>query len=101
MDINTTNVDLLQVNSENLKNINTKNVEDDRLRQVANDFEAFFMQQIMDISLKSNKLAGEGAGSDIIKGMYTQTLSRETAGSMGISDMLYKFLSENNREKKA
>lgn len=97
MDINTTNVDLLQVNSEKFKDLKTNNLEDARIRQVANDFEAFFMQQIMEISLKSNKIAGEAPGADIIKGMYTQTLSKETAGSLGISDMLYKFLSENNR----
>lgn len=97
MELQAPNIDLLQVNSDKLKNLNTNNVEDDRLRQVANDFEAYFMQQIMDISFKSNNLAGESPGSDIIKGMYTQNLSQASAGSLGISDMLYKFLSENNR----
>lgn len=95
---NSTNVDLLQMNSESLKNANTKNLEDKELRKVADDFESFFMQQIMDVSLKSNNIAGEAAGSDIIKGMYTQTLSQQTAGSLGISDLLYDFLSKNNKK---
>ena len=94
---NTSNVDLLQMNSDSLKNTNTKNLEDKELRKVADDFESFFMQQIMDVSLKSNNIAGEGAGSDIIKGMYTQTISQQTAGSLGISDLLYNFLSKNNK----
>lgn len=51
----------------------------------------------MDISLKSTNVAGEGTGSDIIKGMYTETVSKNTKGTMGISDMLYQFLSQNNK----
>jgi Rod binding domain-containing protein len=53
------------------------------------------MSQLLDISLKSTKLAGEGVGADIIKSMYTQNITKQSAGSLGISDMLYKFLSEN------
>lgn len=98
MDINTTSVDFQKLSSDSLRNVNTNNMEDGKLRKVANDFEAYFMQQILDTSLKTSKIAGEGSGSNIIKGMYTQTMSRETAGSLGISDMLYKFLSENNRK---
>ena len=66
---NTTNVDLLKFKSDNLKNINTKNLEDEGLRKVSNEFESFFMQQLMDISLKSTDIAGKSPGSDIIKGM--------------------------------
>jgi len=92
----TNNINVIDQSVNRLKNSAniTKNSDDKQLREVCNDFEAFFMQQMMDISLKSSKLAGEGAGSDIIKGMYTQTLSSASAGTMGISDMLYRFLSE-------
>ena len=68
--------------------------EDKALRDVCNNFEAFFMNQILETSLKSSKIAGEGTGSEIFKSMYTDSLSQKSAGSMGISDMLYKFLSE-------
>jgi hypothetical protein len=29
--------------------------------------------------------------------MYTDSISRNSAGTLGISDMLYKFLSENKQ----
>lgn len=51
----------------------------------------------MDISLKNTSVAGEGTGSDIIKGMYTEAVSKNTQGTLGISQLLYQFLSENNR----
>jgi len=77
-------------------NVQNKGIKDDKsLRDVCNSFESFFMNQILETSLKSSKLAGEGTGSEIIKGMYTDALSQNSSGSLGISDMLYKFLSEN------
>jgi Rod binding domain-containing protein len=78
---------------KNLNNIN-KSSQDNQLKKVCDDFESFFMQQILDVSLKNTNIAGEGVGSDIIKGMYTESLSRKSAGSLGISDMLFQFLSE-------
>jgi Rod binding domain-containing protein len=94
IDLNTTSLDLVKVNTDKYKNLDAKNAEDARLRQVSNEFESFFLKQLLDISLKSTNISGKGAGSDIIKGMYTETLSRNSAGTMGISDMLYKYLSE-------
>jgi peptidoglycan hydrolase FlgJ len=51
----------------------------------------------MDVSLRSNKIAGEGAGSDIVKGMYMQSIAENSTGSLGISNMLYEFLAKNNK----
>jgi len=96
-------LNVLMVNNKNsslqnnIKNLNDK--EDKQLKDVCNDFESFFMQQILDVSLKNSTIAGEGTGSDIIKSMYTQSLSKQSAGSLGISDMLYQFLSQNNKDK--
>lgn len=99
MDINTKNLvnnDIFQTKKfDNLKVEDIK--ENDELRKVSNDFESFFLNQIMDISLKSTNVAGEGAGSDIIKGMYIQSMADKSTGSLGISDMLYEFLSKNNK----
>lgn len=99
MDINTNNLvnsDIFQTKKfDNLKVEDIK--ENDELRKVSNDFESFFLNQIMDISLKSTNVAGEGAGSDIIKGMYIQSMADKSTGSLGISDMLYEFLSKNNK----
>lgn len=100
MDINTNNLvnsDIFQTKKfDNLKVEDIK--ENDELRKVSNDFESFFLNQIMDISLKSTNVAGEGAGSDIIKGMYIQSMADKSTGSLGISDMLYEFLSKNNKQ---
>ena len=86
---------LLQTASLKNSNIESKDLKDDKaLRDVSNSFEAFFMNQILESSLKSSKIAGEGTGSDIIKGMYTNAVSEQSSGSLGISDMLYNFLSE-------
>lgn len=100
MELNTNFVDINNIKSNPLKNyenINTSKLEDDALRKVSDDFESFFMQQLLDISLKNTKVAGEGSGSDIVKGMYTEAVSKESSGTVGISDMLYNFLSERKR----
>lgn len=90
-------VDVNSLNQKDYKNINTKNLKDDKLKKVCDDFEAFFLKQMMDVSLKSSTLAGEEAGSDIIKGMYTEAISNKAAGGMGISAILYDYLSRNNK----
>ena len=90
-------VNKTKYNNSDLQQLNTKNIQDESLRKVCNDFESFFTQQFLDVSLKNSKLAGEGTGSDIIKGLYTEALSKNLSVIFGISDMLYKFLSENNK----
>lgn len=97
MELNTNFVDINNIKSNqanDFKNIDPTKLEDEALRKVSNDFESFFMQQLLDISLKSTKIAGEGSGSDIVKGMYTEAIAKESSGTVGISDMLYNFLSE-------
>ncbi|UTJ05974.1 hypothetical protein [Arcobacter roscoffensis] len=100
MDINSNNLVNMSMinNTKKFDNIKTDKLEEEQLKKVSDEFEAFFLKQIMDISLKSTKVAGEGAGSDIIKGMYTQAVSDNSTGSLGISNMLYEFLSRNNKQ---
>ncbi|MEA3497770.1 MAG: rod-binding protein [Campylobacterota bacterium] len=96
MEINNQFLDIKSIKTNKFDNIKDGNIKGDGgLRDVCNSFEAFFMNQLLETSLKSSKMAGEGTGSEIVKGMYTDTLSQKSAGSLGISDMLYKFLSEN------
>ena len=95
--INSFDTSVINQSNNNLqKDLNniSKTSKQNQLKHVCDDFESFFMQQMLDISMKSSKVAGEGTGSDIIKGMYTDSLSQSSSGSLGISDMLYKFLSE-------
>lgn len=102
MELNSNNlVDINTIKSkqfDSYKNVKNANLEDDALRKVTNDFESFFMQQLLDISLKDSKFAGEGSGSDIIKSMYTEAISKESVGTVGISDLLYNFLTERNQK---
>jgi hypothetical protein len=79
---------------KNIQKINSKNVEDKELKKVCDDFESFFMRQLMEISLKESSLAGEGTGNDIIKGLYIDGMSRNTGGTVGISSMIYDYLSQ-------
>jgi Rod binding domain-containing protein len=97
---NLINKDILQVNKfDNIKQENLKDKDDVQLQKVCNDFESFFLNQIMEVSLRSTKIAGEGAGSDIIKGMYTQSVADNSTGSLGISNMLYEFLTQNKKSE--
>ncbi len=97
MNISNQFVDMATLKPNKFQNINQDNITEQNLKKVCNDFESFFMSQLLDISLKSTKVAGEGVGADVIKGLYTENISRQSSGSLGISDMLYKFLSENKK----
>ena len=97
MNIGNQFLDINTIKPDKFKNITTDTVNDKNLKNVCDNFESFFMSQLLDISLKSTKVAGEGTGADIIKGLYTENISKQSSGSLGISDMLYKFLSENKK----
>ncbi|MBL3519860.1 rod-binding protein [Aliarcobacter lanthieri] len=103
MEINSSNLynkDILQTNKfDSINSENISKMEDEKLREVSNNFESFFLQQILETSLKTTSVAGEGTGSDIIKSMYLQAVADNSSGTFGISDMLYKFLSENNNKQ--
>ena len=83
MEINSSNLynkDILKTNKfENLNSSSLEKVEDKELREVSNNFEAFFINQILETSLKS--------------------ISDSSSGNFGISDMLYNFLSQNNKKE--
>lgn len=88
------NLDISLLNQKKFGDINTKNMKKDELKEVCDNFESFFMQQLLDISLKNTNVAGSGTGNEIIKGMYTENLSKASAGTLGISSILYEFLSK-------
>jgi Rod binding domain-containing protein len=95
MEVTNQFLDVNAIKPKKLDNLNSRPLNDDKaLKEVCNDFESFFMNHFLETSLKSSKIAGEGTGSEIIKGMYTDALSRESSGSLGISELLYNFLSE-------
>lgn len=97
IDISSNALDIKSINQKEFDSNKIENIKnDDKLKSVCDDFEAFFLQQMMDVSLKNSSIAGEEAGSDIIKGMYTENISRQVAGGMGISALLYEYLSKKN-----
>ena len=98
MNIESNFINTAKYQANEFKNIDTKNIKtDDALKKVCDDFESFFTQQLLDISLRTTNVAGEGTGSEIIKGMYTESIAKNSTGTFGISDILYKFLSEKNK----
>jgi Rod binding domain-containing protein len=95
--LNNSNFNISQAKFDKISKSTQNNIQQDKkLKDVCDNFESFFMQQIMDISLQSSNVAGSGTGSDIIKGMYTEAISTNSSGSLGISDMLYRYLSKKD-----
>jgi len=97
MNISSQFMDVNTLKPNKLQNVTSDNITDKNLHKVCDDFESFFMNQLLEISLRTTKVAGDGVGSEIIQGMYTDALSQKSSGSLGISDMLYTFLSENKK----
>ncbi|MFQ6342635.1 hypothetical protein [Campylobacter sp. VTCC 70190] len=77
------------------KSIITKTKEDELLKEQTDAFEAFFLKQVLDVSLKTeNSLFGKDASDEIYSSMYNDTMSKALSGGMGFSKLLYDFLKE-------
>lgn len=87
-------LDLKDFNTLDSLKKKTSNKNTDNLKKACNDFESFFTQQLLDISTKNINIAGEETGSDIYKSMYNESLSKNTQGNLGISNLLFEFLSK-------
>lgn len=87
---------MLNQNYAKLQNLDAQNLSKDKkkLKEVCDDFESFFLQQILNTSLKSTNIAGESTGSEIIKGLYTEGISQTSNGSFGLSNLLFQHLSQ-------
>jgi Rod binding domain-containing protein len=78
------------------KNINTK-ADDKRLKEQTDNFEAFMIKKVLDISIKlENPLFGKDAGDKIYNSMYNDTFSKAMSGGLGYSELLYNFLKEQS-----
>ncbi|EKP7735705.1 rod-binding protein [Campylobacter coli] len=79
----------------NNNEIITKTKEDEALKEQTDAFEAFFLKQALDVSLKTqNSLFGKDASDEIYSSMYNDTMSKALSGGMGFSKLLYDFLKE-------
>ncbi len=85
-------------NLEKAKYDISKNVDNDKLKEQTDKFEAFLLKKILDISMpKENKLFPKDAGDKIYKSMYNDAISLSISGKFGFSELLYNFLQENNK----
>lgn len=65
------------------------------LKKQTDQFEAIILKQLLDVSMKDeNTLFGKDPGDKIYNSMYRDEISKVGAGNMGISNMLFEFLSE-------
>lgn len=79
----------------NENTITTKTKEDEALKEQTDAFEAIFLKQILDISLKNqNSLFGKDASDEIYSSLYNDTMSKALSGGLGFSKLLYDFLKE-------
>ena len=73
-----------------------ESLDDKKLREVTDKFEAFFIKKILDVSLKhDNSLYSKDAGDKIYNSMYNDAMSSAMGGKFGFSQMLFDFLKEN------
>ena len=71
--------------------------DDKKLKEQTDNFEAFMIKSILDISLKrENPLFGKDAGDKIYNSMYNDTMSKALSGGMGYSELLFSFLKEQS-----
>ena len=75
-------------------NTNT-NAQNDKIRAAAEDFEAFFLSQVlntMSAGLQTNETFGGGESEKIFRSMmndeYAKSMSKQ--GGIGISDVVYR-----------
>ncbi len=72
---------------------NLSNLDDKKLKEVTDKFEAFFIKKILDVSLKhDNSLYSKDAGDKIYNSMYNDAISTEMGGKFGFSQILFDFL---------
>lgn len=74
-----------------------KNVDDVKLKEQTDNFEAFMVKKILDISLKrENSIFGKDPGDKIYNSMYNDTMSKAISGGFGYSELLFNFLKEQS-----
>ncbi len=72
-----------------------KSDSDTKLKEQTDKFEALFIKKVLDISIKTdNSLFPKGAGDEIYRSMYNDTLSNQLSGKFGFSELLFNFLKQ-------
>ncbi len=92
------NLDTITIGAFEPKEI-TLSKDDRALKEQTDNFEAFMIKKILDISIKrENTLFGKDPGDKIYNSMYNDTISKALSGGLGYSQLLFDFLKENNQK---
>ena len=81
--------------------------EKERLKKACGDFEAIFMNQMLDSmrdTLTNTSVFGNSLGKDVYKSMYYRQLTSDIAhggSGLGISELLYNKLESKVKEHRA
>lgn len=68
---------------------------DARLKEQTDQFEAYFLKQVLDIAMKNDSgLYPKDAGDKIYKSMYNDTMGTALSGGLGLSQMIFDYLKE-------
>jgi peptidoglycan hydrolase FlgJ len=77
--------------------IDSRSTEPRRLRQAADQFEASFLQQILkpleEATVDEQPLIGGDSATNAYKGLYHRALTEQSAGGLGIADVVFNELS--------
>jgi Rod binding domain-containing protein len=87
---------LLRVENDKFK-MDRENLGDKKLREKTDQFEAMIIKTLLDTAMKdSNPLFGKDAGDKIYQSMFRDEISKQSAGSFGLSQTLFDFLKKNS-----
>lgn len=79
-------------------NQNAQNLNDEKLREQTDAFEAILLKFMLDTSLNlDSPLYPKQPGADIYQSMYKDTLANHLAGGFGYSQMLFDWLKEQQK----
>ena len=86
--------------NENIKF--TQSTNDKRLKEQTDQFEAFLIKKVLDISIKREEsIFGEkDAGAKIYNSMYNDTISQAMGGGFGFSQLLFDHLKQDSNTPK-
>jgi Rod binding domain-containing protein len=85
----------IALTSFNNQDIKVDTLDEKRLKESTDAFEAFLVKKVLDISLKNeNSIFGKDAGDKIYNSMYNDTMSKSLSGGFGFSELLFNFLKD-------
>jgi flagellar protein FlgJ len=96
----TNELTMLKLRQNEFQRIDSSKLKDSQLKEKTDQFESIILKTLLDVSMKdSNKLFGEDAGDKIYQSMFREEISKISAGGFGISETLFNFLKEQEKNR--